>query len=126
MSDQHAGRTPRDTSSDTPSDLPGNPPVDEDLAEPLRASNPNSTGPQGAAGGMGVSSERVGHAGPGQAATDGMRDNSAVGEARTDDPPPEQSEGAPEANPTGLAPKAGYPRADPRSKEKRFQAKPDV
>ena len=40
-------------------DLPGE--------EELRASQPNATGSDRAAGGMGVSSERTGPAGPGQA-----------------------------------------------------------
>ena len=82
--------------------------------EDLRASTPNSTGPRGAAGGMGVSSEREGPAGPGgEQRTDGGRDTSA-GE-RPEDVPPEQSPGAPEENPEGLRPKAGYSSVDPRS-----------
>lgn len=113
--------------SDSRDDLPGDPPVDEDLAEPLRASNPGSTGPQGLAGGMGVSSERVGHAGPGQTSTDGMRDNSVVPDAEVGaDAPPEQSTGGVEENPDTVLPKAGYPSRDPRSKEHPFDAKPDV
>ena len=39
-------------------------------------STPNATGPDHAAGDMGVSSERVGPTGPGQVATDGVRDTS--------------------------------------------------
>ncbi|GAB2449038.1 hypothetical protein GCM10027062_32960 [Nocardioides hungaricus] len=63
---------------------------------------------------MGVSSERVGHAGPGQEATDGLRDV-APHELEPDaDTPPEQSVGNPEDNPEGIAPKAGYPSLDPR------------
>lgn len=115
---------PSDTPSDIPSDLPGEPPVDEDLAEPLRASNPNANGPDAAAGSMGVSSERVGHAGPAQTSTDGMRDNSLKDPGS--DVPAEQSTGGVEENPTGLAPKAGYPSKDPRSDEHPFEAKPDV
>jgi hypothetical protein len=97
--------------------------IDEpkDLEEPtdeldLRGSNPNSNGPQGAAGGMGVSSERVGHTGPGQFGTDGLKD---VSEEREPDEetPPEQSPGNPEENPVGIPPKAGYPSRDPRSTE---------
>ncbi|MDN4171573.1 hypothetical protein QWY28_01310 [Nocardioides sp. SOB77] len=108
-------------------DLPGEPPVDPDLAEPLRASNPNANGPQGAAGGMGVSSERVGHAGPAQTSTDGVRDNSlAEPDAVGGDVPPEQSAGGPEDNPDTVLPKAGYPSKDPRSKEHPFDAKPDI
>ena len=41
-----------------------------------RRSTPNSSGPQEAAGGMGSSSERVGHTGRGQVGTDGLRDTS--------------------------------------------------
>lgn len=40
----------------------------------IRDSTPGSTGPERAAGGMGVSSERVGPTGPGQEATDGVKD----------------------------------------------------
>jgi hypothetical protein len=80
----------------------------------LRDSTPNSGGPDGAAGGMGVSSERVGHAGPGQRRTDGVLDTSVVTD-EVDDTPPEQSPGGPEENPIGLEPKAGYPSLDPRS-----------
>ncbi len=39
-----------------------------------RDSNPNAGGPEGLAGEMGVSSERVGPTGPGQVSTDGIRD----------------------------------------------------
>ena len=60
----------------------------------IRDSTPNSTGPDRAAGGMGVSSERVGHAGPGQEATDGVNDTSATEPAG--DVPPEQSAGGDE------------------------------
>jgi hypothetical protein len=84
--------------------------------EDLGASTPNSTGPKGAAGGMGVSSEREGPAGPGgEQRTDGGRDTSAGG--RPDDGPPEQAPGAPEDNPVGLRPKAGYSSVDPRSRD---------
>ena len=82
----------------------------------LRDSTPNSGGPEGAAGGMGVSSERVGHAGPGQERTDGVLDTSKVTPTdEVEDTPPEQSPGAPEENPVGLEPWAGYPSLDPRS-----------
>ena len=81
----------------------------------IRDSTPNSSGPEGAAGGMGVSSERIGHAGPGQERTDGLLDTSPV--PPPEDPPPEQAPGAPEENPVGLQPKAGYPSLDPRSDE---------
>jgi hypothetical protein len=65
-------------------------------------------------GGMGVSSERVGHAGPGQEATDGLRDVSGHERTPDEETLPEQSVGKPEDNPTGLPPKAGYPSKDPR------------
>ena len=84
----------------------------------LKDSNPNAGGPDRAAGGMGVSSERVGATGPGQESTDGERD--------TSEPPHVDQAGdhigsdgdftaEPEENPDGLAPKAGYPSKDPRS-----------
>ena len=82
--------------------------------EELQSSTPGSSGPQRAAGGRGVSSERVGHAGPGQEATDGLRDV-APHEVSPDDAPPEQSVGNPEDNPQGLPPKAGYSSKDPRA-----------
>ena len=47
-----------------------------------------------------VSSERVGHAGPGQEATDGLRDV-APHEVDPADAPPEQSVGNPEPQPDG-------------------------
>ena len=43
----------------------------------LRDSDPNADAPGGLAGGMGVSSERVGATGPGQEAANGVRDTSA-------------------------------------------------
>ncbi len=85
----------------------------------IRDSTPNSTGPERAAGGMGVSSERVGHAGPGQEATDGVRDTSAA--PLGDDVPPEQRPGAEEPQPEGVAPAAGYPSLDPRSADKPYK-----
>lgn len=63
-----------------------------------------------------ISSDRIGHAGPGQRARTGTRDTSAT-PAPDDDAPPEQSTGGHEANPDGLAPRAGYPSLDPRSDE---------
>ena len=85
----------------------------------IRDSTPNSTGPERAAGGMGVSSERVGHAGPGQEATDGVRDTSpSPTEA---DPPPEQAPGGEELRPQGIEPAAGYPSLDPRSEDKPYK-----
>ena len=95
----------------------------------IRESTPNSTGPERAAGGMGVSSERVGHAGPGQEATDGVRDTSPT--PLPPDTPPEQAPGGTdvgdrlrasgEPQPEGLEPKAGYPSLDPRSKRKPYK-----
>ncbi len=79
----------------------------------LRDSNPNANGPDGAAGDMGVSSERVGDTGPGQVSTDGVRDTSA--EEPESDTPAEQSAGGDEPQPQGIEPKAGYPSTDPRS-----------
>lgn len=81
-----------------------------------RESNPNASGPQRAAGDMGVSSERTGHAGPGQdEVTDGVRDTARHERRPDEETPPEQAPGAEEENPTGLPPKAGYPDLDPRS-----------
>ena len=90
-----------------------------DVASEERESTPNSSGPEGAAGGMGSSSERVGHAGPGQVGTDGLRDTS-VSDVEGD-APPEQSRGGEEPQPEGLAPKAGYPSLDPRHEDKPYR-----
>jgi len=90
----------------------------------IRDSTPNSTGPDRAAGEMGVSSEREGHTGPGQVATDGVNDTSAV--EPDADAPPEQSEGGDEVKPEGIAPAAGYPSLDPRSDDKPYEAPPQV
>lgn len=90
-----------------------------DPAQEERESTPNSSGPAGAAGGMGSSSERVGHAGPGQVGTDGLRDTSPVD--ATGDAPPEQSPGGHEPHPEGVEPKAGYPQLDPRSEDEPYQ-----
>lgn len=89
--------------------------TDEDAAEAIRSSTPGSGGPQHAAGDMGVSSERVGHAGPGQEATDGLREVAPHETYGGADAPPEQAPGNPEENPVGLPPKAGYSSKDPRS-----------
>lgn len=90
-----------------------------DPTQDQRESTPNSSGPEGAAGDMGVSSERVGHAGPGQERTDGLKDTS-TGEP-DGDLPPEQRPGAVEENPEGLEPVAGYPRLDPRHDENPYR-----
>jgi hypothetical protein len=113
----------------------------------IRDSTPNSTGPSRAAGGMGVSSERVGHTGPGQYATDGIKDTS-----RTDAPhdeetslaAPSDTDDTDDMNDTerpatgrdrlrasdeprveGLEPVAGYPSLDPRSERKPFKPSAD-
>jgi hypothetical protein len=88
---------------------------DVDPRPDLQSSKPNSSGPDHAAGEMGVSSERVGHAGPGQRATDGVRDVSPHERDPDEETPPEQPPGNPEDNPEGIPPKAGYPSKDPRS-----------
>ncbi len=93
----------------------------------LVASNPNANGPDGAAGGMGVSSEIEGSTGPGQHGTDGQLDTSPgptpseasetsekVGEDDAADVQP-QSPGPP---------KSGYSSRDPRSKEAAFEPGP--
>ena len=73
---------------------------------------------QDVSGDIGVSSGREGHVGPGQPpAPTGTRDNSIVEVDPDADVPPEQSAGGEETNPEGLPPKAGYPSADPRSKD---------
>ena len=89
---------------------PEDPRGDPDLQE----STPGSSGPEGAQGGMGVSSERTGPTGPGQHSSDGVRDT-APGAADGADVPPEQRPGQVEENPVGLEPKAGYSTKDPRS-----------
>jgi hypothetical protein len=86
----------------------------------LSDSTPNAGGPERAAGGMGVSSERVGPTGPGQESTDGERDTRVAGtsgapETDESETPPEQSTGGPEENPDGIEPRADYPSKDPRS-----------
>lgn len=89
--------------------------ADADVEEVLRGSQPNSSGPQTASGDMGVSSERVGPAGPDQHATDGLRDTTPGSSAPEGEDPPEQAPGAEETNPDGRTPKAGYSSIDPRS-----------
>ena len=71
------------------------------------------------AGDMGVSSEREGHTGPGQHGTDGVRYTGPTDPGP--DAPPEQSAGGVEENPDGIAPKAGYPKLDPRSEDKPYE-----
>ncbi len=101
----------------------------------IRDSTPGSTGPERAAGGMGVSSERVGHAGPDQVATDGIRDTSPAPEP-VDDAVVEEGAAvgdqddledtdrlrtSAEVKPEGLPAHAGYPSLDPRSKDKPYE-----
>lgn len=90
----------------------------EALAAEERESTPNASGPQGAAGGSGSSSEWVGHTGRGQVGADGLRDNSQL--ETPADAPPEQSAGGEEPHPDGLEPKAGYPSLDPRHEDKPY------
>ena len=71
-------------------------------------------GPPRAAGGMGVSSERVGPAGPGQEATDGAAGRLRARARPDDETPPEQSPGGPRTA-RGPAAGGGLPQADPRS-----------
>jgi hypothetical protein len=86
----------------------------------LRDSQPNASGPDGAAGGMGVSSERVGATGGGGEGTDGEKDTTTAvrqdeaGDVIGSDAEFEQGR---EENPEGIDPKAGYPSLDPRSKD---------
>jgi hypothetical protein len=87
----------------------------DDSDQELQSSTPGSSGPDRAAGGMGVSSERIGHTGPGQEATDGLRDVAPHERSPEEETPPEQAAGNPEDNPEGIPPKAGYPKLDPRA-----------
>ncbi|NUS41783.1 MAG: hypothetical protein HOP97_09185 [Terrabacter sp.] len=91
-----------------------------DVASEEQESTPNSSGPEGAAGGMGSSSERVGHAGPGQVGTDGVRDTSVV-DAEVGAPPEQRPGGGHEPQPEGVEPKAGYPSLDPRHEDKPYK-----
>jgi hypothetical protein len=99
-------------------DPDGRRPADREDVTELQESNPNAGGPERAAGGMGVSSERVGHTGPGQRSTNGEKDTS---EPRHTDEAGDlvgsdaELTSGPEDNPEGLEPKAGYPSKDPRS-----------
>jgi hypothetical protein len=99
----------------------------------IRDSTPNSTGPARAAGGMGVSSERIGHAGPGQYATDGVKDTSRIDDPDDEEPGLESDDdtgagatgrdrlrASGEPRPQGLDPVSGYPSLDPRSKDKPY------
>ncbi|GAA0980927.1 hypothetical protein ENKNEFLB_03962 [Nocardioides aquaticus] len=92
----------------------------------LVASNPNATGPDGAAGDMGVSSEREGATGPGQHGTDGMLDTSPSPGAPDEETPREQSAGEhDDLNPEApIPPVAGYNSRDPRSDETPYEPGP--
>gem|GEM_PF-4730137 len=97
-------RAPRE--DDRPGDVGEHDFVEDEPGHPetgIRESNPNGGGPQGTAGGMGVSSERVGHTGPGQVSTDGTRPTSR--EKPEGDVPPEQRPGGPEPKPVGITPR---------------------
>ena len=90
-------------------------------------SSPNAGGPDRAAGEMGVSSERVGHAGGTGRSTDGERDTSAPShpvderdEAGDDVGSDAEFEQGDETNPEGVEPKAGYPSADPRHEDRPY------
>jgi hypothetical protein len=89
----------------------------------LKDSNPNAAGPERAAGGIGISSERVGPTGGGGRSTDGEKDTTEpphrdqAGDLVGSDAEFEQGE---EDNPDGLEPKAGYPARDPRSKDRPY------
>ena len=97
--------------------VPGGPDAPEyeggGVVRDIRASNPPTATDDEY--GMGVSSERIGHTGPGQTSTDGIKDTSVDRDGDTD-VPPEQRPGNVETNPQGIEPKAGYPSLDPRSK----------
>lgn len=93
----------------------------------LVASNPNANGPDGAAGGMGVSSEIEGDTGPGQHATDGQLDTSpgptpsdASETSRSTDEPHEADVQPQSPGP----PKSGYNSRDPRSEDSAFEPGP--
>ena len=95
---------------------------DDKTAKPAaeeRRATPNSSGPEGAAGGMGSSSERVGPTGRGQVGTDGLRDTTQL-DTPTNAPPEQSSRGV-ETQPEGVEPKAGYPRLDPRHEHKPYR-----
>ena len=62
---------------------------------------------------MGVSSERVGHTGPGQVGTHGIRDTRPPEPVEDADVPPEQRPGAVEENPVGLEPVPELPQPRP-------------
>jgi hypothetical protein len=86
----------------------------------LKDSNPNASGPDRGAGGLGISSERVGATGGGAEGTDGEKDTSETRRAdHSGDWVGSDAELAQEReeNPEGIDPKAGYPSKDPRSQD---------
>lgn len=90
---------------------------DPDVAESLRGSNPNAAGPEGLAGGMGISSERLGDAGPDQdAVTDGVRGTGPKQHPDPDARPEQSADGQEPANTARMGRKSDYPSADPRSR----------
>lgn len=103
------------------SEKPGQPGEDE-----LVASNPNANGPDGAAGQMGVSSERVGPTGPGQHGTDGRLDTSPDVPAPDAETPREQAAGAhDDLHPDSpVPPVSGYGSRDPRSEDDPYEPGP--
>ena len=109
-------------SDDTTAQGTGKPGEDE-----LVASNPNANGPDGAAGGMGVSSEIEGSTGPDQHGTDGQLDTSP---GITPSEASETSEKGGEDDPADVQPqspgppKSGYNSRDPRSEESAFEPGP--
>lgn len=91
----------------------------------IRDSTPNGNGPDGAAGGMGVSSEREGQTGPGQYGTDGVRDVSPSDREPDADVSPEQAAGGVEVNPDSpIPPVAGYPPENPLSEDTPYDHTP--
>jgi hypothetical protein len=80
---------------------------------------------QDTSGDMGVSSEREGHAGPGQHGTGGTRDVGPAERDADDDVPPEQSAGGVEVHPDPpVPPKSGYASHDPRSEDHPYDGRP--
>jgi hypothetical protein len=80
---------------------------------------------QDTSGDMGVSSEREGHAGPGQHGTQGTRDVSPQERDPDADVPPEQSPEGVEVHPDPpIPPKSGYAKGDPRSEDAPYDARP--
>jgi hypothetical protein len=101
-------------------ETPAPPESGTDNAQPtdIADSTPNSGGPERAAGGMGISSERVAYTGGGTQATDGERDTTEPAHRDQADDligSDAEFEQGDEVSPEGLEPKADYPSKDPRS-----------